>query len=239
MTAALVASLSRSGLAGLAVGLVTLGMLGWRRLGRRGSGAFAAVGIALLLVAAQFTDLGALAYRLHDTLPADMNGRVTIWRETWPMARDFLRTGIGVGAFERGMLVYQQSPRLLFFNHAHNEYLQVLAEGGLLVAVPAALAIAVGARSALRRLRSDPPAVFWIRAGALAGIAAIAVQNLWDTGLRMPANAVLFAIVAAVALHAHEDGRAAVGWTDDSATGPDRGGSRCAPRPAGSDRAGS
>jgi hypothetical protein len=55
----------------------------------------------------------------------------------------------------------------------------------------------------------------------------------------MPANAVLFAIVSAIALHAHEDRRAAGGWGDDSATGPDRGGSPSAPRPAGPDRAGS
>jgi hypothetical protein len=30
---------------------------------------------------------------------------------------------------------------------------------------------------------------------------AVAVQSVWDTGLRMPANAVLFALLAAIALH--------------------------------------
>jgi hypothetical protein len=30
---------------------------------------------------------------------------------------------------------------------------------------------------------------------------AVAVQSIWDTGLRMPANAVLFGVLAAVALH--------------------------------------
>ena len=51
------------------------------------------------------------------------------------MTSDFWLTGVGAGAFQRGMLVYQEGSRLFFFNQAHNEYLQLLAEGGLLVVV--------------------------------------------------------------------------------------------------------
>ena len=43
--------------------------------------------------------------------------------------------------------------------------------------------------------------MFWMRAGAVSGLAAVAVQSVWEVGLRMPANAVLFAIVAAVATY--------------------------------------
>ncbi|MGE3705526.1 MAG: O-antigen ligase family protein [Vicinamibacterales bacterium] len=201
MTAALVASLSRSGLAGLGAGFLLLGALAWRRAGAAGSGAFAVAVVVLLGLAFQYTNMPALAFRLGEGLPADVDGRLAIWRETWSMTRDFLGVGIGLGAFEHGMLVYQRSNRLLFFNHAHNEYLQVLTEGGLALAVPAAAAVLVGAREAFLRLRRDEVAVFWIRAGALSGIVAVAIQSLWDTGLRMPANGVLFAIAAAVATH--------------------------------------
>ena len=55
--------------------------------------------------------------------------------------------------------------------------------------------------TAVRHLRRDVVAVFWFRLGALAGLLAVAIQNAWDTGLRMPANAILFAIVAAIAVH--------------------------------------
>jgi O-antigen ligase len=158
--------------------------------------------VVLAWIALQYANVAALAYRLSDTLQADMGGRLVIWRESWPIARDFIRTGVGIGAFERAMLVYQQSSRLLFFNHAHNEYLQVLAEGGLLVTVPVGCAVVVGVRAAWHRLSSDKTPIFWVRAGALGGMVAVAVQNVWDTGLRMPANAALFAIVAAMALHA-------------------------------------
>ncbi|HXH07457.1 MAG TPA: hypothetical protein VNI83_12825, partial [Vicinamibacterales bacterium] len=43
--------------------------------------------------------------------------------------------------------------------------------------------------------------VFRLRAGALAGLAAALVQSVWETGLRLPANAVLAAVLAAVAVH--------------------------------------
>jgi hypothetical protein len=40
----------------------------------------------------------------------------------------------------------------------------------------------------------------WIRIGAYAGLAGIAVQSIWDTGLHQPANLLLAAILAAVAV---------------------------------------
>ena len=47
----------------------------------------------------------------------------------------------------------------------------------------------------------DTSGVFWIRAGAVAGLVGVAVQSAWETGLRLPANAEMAAILAALALH--------------------------------------
>ena len=43
-----------------------------------------------------------------------------------------------------------------------------------------------------------------MRAGAVSGLIAVAVQSIWETGLRVPANGMLFAVLAAIALHDHE-----------------------------------
>ena len=111
-------------------------------------------------------------------------------------------TGIGAGAYPRGMLVYQHEARgHFYFNHAHNEYLQFAAEGGVLLGVPIAVALIAGAYEIGRRLRGDDTPIVWLRIGAASGMLAVAVQSVWDTGLRMPANAVLFALIAAVAVH--------------------------------------
>ena len=41
---------------------------------------------------------------------------------------------------------------------------------------------------------------YWIRAGAAVGMLAMAVQELFEFSLQMPANALLFATLAATAL---------------------------------------
>jgi len=78
--------------------------------------------------------------------------------------------------------------------------LQILSEGGIGLAIAVAVAIGAGVVTAVRRIRADRTPVYWIRAGAVSGALAIAVQSVWETGLRMPANAVLFAVCCAAAL---------------------------------------
>jgi O-antigen ligase len=208
MTGGLLGSLSRGGIFGGAIGLLVFVLLARTRLSRTRGLAWMVAGlIAMAAFATRYADLGALALRMQETTEFGEWGRRVIWHDTWAMATDFRLTGVGAGAFQQGMLVYQQASRQFFFNHAHDEYLQLLAEGGILVAVPAALALAAAVVMLARYLRTDRSAIFWVRAGAIAGIAAAAVQSVWDTALRTPANGVLFAVVAAIALHDPRRGR--------------------------------
>ena len=99
------------------------------------------------------------------------------------------------------MGVYQRSSPGVIFNQAHNHYLQVAAEGGLLVGLPVALALAAFVRAARRSLETDRSGVFWMRAGAASGLCGVAVQSMWETGLTTPANAALAAVLAAIVVH--------------------------------------
>jgi O-antigen ligase len=208
MTGGLLGTLSRGGIFGGAIGLLVFVLLARTRLSRTYGLAWMVAGlVAMAAFATRYADLGALALRMQETTEFGEWGRRAIWHDTWAMATDFRLTGVGAGAFQQGMLVYQQAPRQFFFNHAHDEYLQLLAEGGILVAVPAALALAAAIVMLARHLRTDRSPIFWVRAGAIAGITAAAVQSVWDTVLRTPANGVLFAVVAAIALHDPRKGR--------------------------------
>ena len=202
MTGGLLAAMSRAGILGGGIGLLTFIMLSRQRLkgGSTLARMFAGLG-ALIVLASAYANLGTLALRLQETTEQGPWGRPVIWRDTWRMASDFWLTGVGAGAFQRGMLAYQQGSRLFFFNQAHNEYLQLLAEGGLLIAVPASVALIATAVLMIKALAGDRTPIFWIRAGAICGVVAIAVQSIWDTGLRTPANGVLFAVIVAIALH--------------------------------------
>ena len=61
-----------------------------------------------------------------------------------------------------------------------------------------------GAWLVVKRLREDHTGIFCLRVGSAAGMFAVTTQNMVEMTLRVPANALLFAILAAVAMH---DGR--------------------------------
>ena len=202
MTGGLLASMSRAGILGGFIGLAVFVALSRRRTAGRVSVLWMSAALASMIVlGSMYANLGKLAMRLQETTEQGTWGRPAIWRDTWRMASHFWLTGVGAGAFQRGMLAYQEGSRLFFFNHAHDEYLQLLAEGGLIVVIPAAIALLAAALLMVKHLGTDRTAMFWVRAGAIAGLVAVAVQSIWDTGLRMPANGALFAVIAAIALH--------------------------------------
>jgi uncharacterized membrane protein AbrB (regulator of aidB expression) len=87
------------------------------------------------------------------------------------------------------------------FNQAHSEYVQLVAEGGLLLTLPALVAIFVWLRLARRQLQRDVHETWWLRVGAAAGLLAAAVQGIFETGWRVPANALLCALLAAIVVH--------------------------------------
>jgi O-antigen ligase len=145
-------------------------------------------------------DLPALADRFTRS-GSSVENRVRIWRDTLPVVRDFWLTGTGVGTYRTAMLYYQRSERVVQFNQAHNHYLQATAEGGVVLLALIACASVALARLVRQRMVTDTSGYYWIRAGAATGLLAVALQSLWETGLVMPANAGLAAVLAAVAIH--------------------------------------
>jgi O-antigen ligase len=200
MAGVLFLSTSRSGFMGLLVGSTALVVLSRSRVSARGRRWLIGGLTAIFVVGFAYANVGALAGRFGETFKLGVGGRRAIWHDTLSVIADFWPTGTGVGSFERSMLVYQQHPRLSSFNHAHNEYLQVAAEGGLLVSLPLIAVLVVATYAIRTRLERESSPAFWIRAGAASGLIAVAAQSVLETGLRMPANAALFALLAAIAV---------------------------------------
>jgi len=112
--------------------------------------------------------------------------------------------GIGLGAFDVVMPVYQTAAHTILINHAHNQYLHVVAEGGLLVSIPLAVALVAFVVIARRRLRADTTAMVHVRAGAMAGLVGLAVLGLFDVPSLTPAVVLLAAVNAAIVVHREE-----------------------------------
>ena len=206
MTLAAIVSSSRSALLGLGGALVLVWGLARRELDRQRRRWLTAYAVVVALAVLAWTNIEAIIHRFDQAVTGS-SGRLEIWRETMPLVGDFWLTGTGAGTYSLAMRVYQQADRTVSFNQAHNHYLQVIAEGGLLLAVPTLLALIAFARLARMRIASEHHSVYWIRVGALGGLLAVAVQSLWETGLRMPANAVLAAVLAAIVVHTPKRGR--------------------------------
>jgi len=209
LAVALAATLSRSGLLGLGGALASAAWLARRApvesapLPVQRRAAVLVAVLAALAMLAVATEVGPMA--IADRLGASRTGiadRMMIWRDTLPVVRDFWLTGTGAGTYLTSMAVYQQTNPGVIYNQAHNHYLQIAAEGGILVGLPVLLALSAFARAALSSLSADRTAIYWIRAGAAAGLAGVAVQSVWETGLTTPANAALAAVLAAIVVHA-------------------------------------
>ncbi len=213
MTLAVLLSASRSGLIAL-MGATIVSVL----LRKRGAGPeirrWTILQLAVLvLVASTFANFDALMDRFDQTMrPSESGrGRSAIWADAWRVIRDFPVTGTGAGTFGTAIAVYQTAEPGYSIGNAHNHYLQLAAEGGLLVGAPAALSIGAFFALCLRRFREDGSPDYLMRAGAMAGITAALLQSVWETGLRMPANAMLLAVLAAIATHCPRDPSAGSG----------------------------
>jgi O-antigen ligase len=217
---------SRSGTGALLVALLVVGS---RVVGRRsGSGTRRFVTASYLalftLVTVLGTGLPTLSARFANPgfdEPLALAGRADLWRDAANVARQFPVTGTGLGTYTSVTPFLQARWRSSWPNtdEAHNDFLQLAAEGGLLVGIPALVLLAVFVREVRRRFRtpSASPTSYWLRMGAVAGLLAIALQEGWEFILQTPANGVLFAILCAIALHRPDEALGAGPAADDVA----------------------
>lgn len=133
------------------------------------------------------------------------DGRVQIWSETWQLFRAFPVTGAGLGTFERALYPFRQSMPTSAVDYAHNDYLQLLAELGVIgFALAMALAVRIFERAVTAFRSGHMP---WLALGLVAALLASAVHSLVDFNLYIPANAMATAWIAGVATspELHED----------------------------------
>jgi O-antigen ligase len=203
MGTSLVFTGSRSGMGSFIVAVAVLAYFVMRRLAAGGARRLLLGYLGVMVAAAvAWSGIGGVIDRFAAT-GGDLQFRIFAWRDTLHIIRDFPLWGVGFGGFLTAMLSYQSFARTMFFADAHNDYLQIAAEGGVLVGVPAVLclvALVLGIRGRVRRLRDDR-ASYWVRAGAIAGLTGIAAQSLFDFSLQIPANTLLFVVLIALALH--------------------------------------
>ena len=207
MGLSLIMTRSRSGTAAWAAGTVLAGWVVFRRQRSLRAKAVVVAGfVVLLLGTAAWAGAGsdtAFGKFTRDAQGLSASGRLSAWRDTAEIIKAFPLTGSGLDTFGTAMMLYQSRAPELHFQEAHNDYLQIAAEGGLLVGVPVLITLGILIRDIRRRFREAPKegTTYWLRVGAVVGLVSIALQSLVEFSLQMPGNAALFALLAAIALH--------------------------------------
>jgi O-antigen ligase len=128
--------------------------------------------------------------------------RLQLWRDTLPALREFWVTGAGLNTYGQLMLVHPRTDMTVQPLQAHNDYLQLAVEGGLLIGVPVLVLAFVLIRQIVRACRMpQDPLTWWVRMGAVAGLCGMAVQEISEFSLQLPGVTVLFGVVLALAMH--------------------------------------
>ncbi len=207
MAAALFASLSRGGILAflLAAGvLVAFAIQRSRR--RRATARLALVGLAVVVVAGLYSGRGALLSRFVTIGTSQNRGasRLNLWRQSVRIWRDFPLVGVGLGGFGDVYPNYRRTFRSDKEDiKAHNDYLQALVETGIVGLVILLFAVWAVLWPAVRAIiQSSAQRSVWLLMGLVAGWVAMLAHSFVDFNLAIPANALLFSVLAGLICNA-------------------------------------
>lgn len=222
MWLALVLSSSRGGILSMLCQAVLLSSLAFERMqshknvssGRRlvMRGALIVVLLGGAIVTVAFVGGDPLAGRLQQVevefSSATANSytlRQSIWRATGNLIKAHPVAGVGFGGYWMAITRYHHGSGEATPQQAHNDYLELMASGGLI-----AVAIVLWFLFALigetrRRFKASDSFDRAVRFGALAGIIPVAVHSLVDFGLHITINAAMFTALLALMTYKGSD----------------------------------
>lgn len=230
MWAALVLSNSRGGILSILCQVIILALLWGASSKTRGDlprsenhllrvsqmlavrGVLIAALLAGALVTLVFVGGDPLGERL-ETVPLELDRqaadastlRQSIWRATLEMIKDHPFTGVGFAGYATAIPKYHRASGDVTPQEAHNDYLELLASGGLIAMGICIWFVKNFIRAARSQLSAGDPStkVPFLRAaklGALAGILTVGIHSLVDFGLHIPINAIVFTALLSIVL---------------------------------------
>ena len=185
-------------MAALGLAVAALRINGWTRGWR-----FAApIAVLLVVAAAAIIGFDSVTSRITgDQLASSADFRNALARTSMEGAVAFWPWGSGWGTYDVAYPRFQPASLAVYANHAHQDYVEMLFEGGIFFVLPAALFLWLAVRrawllgrTALRDRTLDREAM----AAALCGLGLLGflLHSLVEFNMRIPANAILGALLA-------------------------------------------
>jgi O-antigen ligase len=174
--------------------------------GERLRAAAARIGLGFAMLLAVFVGVlyfggeGALSRMLGTVNSADpTTGRAHFWSGTLQIIKDHPLLGTGLGSFGSVYTRYDTGNGTYRLEQAHNDYLQIFSDAGVVGGLLGLVFVVLLFRMALRRLQSRDRFRRGVALGALAGCVGTLVHSFFDFTLHTTANALMFLVLAALA----------------------------------------
>ena len=199
---ALFLSASRGGIVSFLVELALVGVLAWVRRGERSP---LLAGALILLLAGGFVawlGVGRALERFSSlqALEVTHNKRVSMAKDTWHIFLDHPVLGTGLGTLQTVFPKYETLYDGKIVNHAHNDYLEALADTGIAGGLCCAWFLFVLVKRAVNNMRRPESSLGSVL--SMAGLVAcggILAHSFVDFNLHIPSNALLFFLSATLA----------------------------------------
>ncbi len=165
---------------------------------------------AFLVLFIVFIGFGAdrVAYRLHTIEMSEestlMKGRIEVWERCIDMIKDRPVTGTGIGTFVWAFPKYRPEGFAVRYHYAHNDYIQMITEMGILVIPVLLWGIFALLRKGLRRDPKDTHLTGMLRFGCAIGILSLMLHGLVDFNFHIPANMLMFVCLAGIVMRQEE-----------------------------------
>ena len=200
--AALFLSASRGGIISFGAELAAIGL--WVVL-RRAAGKQTLAAVAVLVVALLTVSLLGVREILQrfasmQSLEATGAKRASMRHDTWRIFLDHPAIGTGLGTLQTVFPPYESLYDGKIVNHTHNDYLEALAETGTVGGLCCLWFLGVLFVESVRRLsRADQSFSAALHLSGLVGCCGFLVHSSVDFNLHIPANALLFFLMAHLA----------------------------------------
>jgi O-antigen ligase len=199
MTLSIVFSLSRMGVFSFIAAVLFMGFISILNKQKKLAGVFFAI-VSLGIIVSVWYGIEPLEKRYSHLAESYSGGRAVIWEGTVNVAKDYPLTGTGLGTY--GAIFQRYRPEQVLsirFEHAHNDYLEIISEAGISGALPLAFGIVYFSVLVLKRwAKSRDSFSKGISLGGIGSMVYIALHSLTDFNMQIPANALAFFIITAL-----------------------------------------
>lgn len=199
-------TLSRSGIVSLCLSMIVFGFLFLSKGNNKKTGIIIITIFILIVLSVGWFGWEPIFERFEKvrTLEGNISDlRIEIWRDSKNIIEDFFLTGTGAGTFAYIYPKYKTISGSAVVDHAHNDYIEILSEGGIIIFLLCTwfLLVVLYKTYISFRKRRELYSIYIVIA-ALTGLIAILIHSITDFNLDIGANGLYFFAIIALAVSA-------------------------------------